>query len=134
MFFEKESIILVIWTQESQSVRRYQSSRGRVPLNSAWYSTESWKFSNSQWGAENQQHGLSPEISDHWTPAQPQRFLRDCNNNQLILQASRGEKRSYNEMMDGDDEPVQIGRGPDERLFNIKSVTQVNIKSLERPV
>ena len=45
------------------------------------------------------------------------------------LQLNRGEKRSYDEMLDGDDEPVQISRGQDdERPFNIGSVTQVNIK------
>ena len=75
----------------------------------------------------------------------------------VILQTNRGEKRSYDEMMDGDepdqmndalqlngggggekrsykemldgDEPLQIGRGQDdERPFNIESVAQVNIK------
>ena len=47
------------------------------------------------------------------------------------LQLNRGEKRSYDEMPDGDDEPVQIGRGQDdERPFNIESVTQVNIKKI----
>ena len=78
------------------------------------------------------------------------------NNDEVILQANRGEKRSYDEMLDGDepvqmndalqlnrgekrsydkmldgddDEPVQIGRGQDdEKPFNIESVTQVNIK------
>ena len=29
-----------------------------------------------QWHAENQQLGLSPEISDNWTPAQRQSFTR----------------------------------------------------------
>ena len=56
------------------------------------------------------------------------RVLRDWNDDRLILQASRGEKRSYDEMMDGDDKPVQIGRGSDERPLHIESVMQVNIK------
>ena len=44
------------------------------------------------------------------------------------LQANPSEKRSYEEMLDGD-EPLQVGHGQDdERLFNIESVTQVNIK------
>ena len=47
-----------------------------------------------QWRAENQQLELSPEISDNWTPAQRERFLHDWNDDELILQANRGEKRS----------------------------------------
>ena len=99
--------------------------------------------------------GLAPDLIDTWTPEQRERFLREWNNDEAILQANRGEKmsydemmdgdepvqmndalqlnrgekRSYDEMLDGDDEPVQIGRGQDdERPFNIGSVTQVNIK------
>ena len=42
---------------------------------------------------------------------------------------NQGKKRSYDEMLDGDDEPVQICRGQDdERPFNIESITRVNIK------
>ena len=99
--------------------------------------------------------GLAPDLIDTWTPEQRERFLREWNNDEVILQANRGEKmsydemmdgdepvqmndalqlnrgekRSYDEMLDGDDEPVQIGRGQDyERPFNIGSVTKVNIK------
>ena len=79
-----------------------------------------------QWHAENQQLGLSPKISDNWTPAQHKRFLHDWNDDELILQANRGKKTSHDKMMDGEKE--QISHGQDERPFNIKSATQVNIK------
>ena len=101
-----------------------------------------------EWRYENEQMGLAMDISDSWTPEQREAFLREWFDDQVILQANQGEKRSheeinegastsqtchgqkrsYDEMLDGD-EPVQIGRGQDdERPFNIESVTQVNIK------
>ena len=103
-----------------------------------------------EWRSENEQLGLAPDLTDTWPPEQREAFLRDWFDDQVILQANHGEKRSheeinegastsqtghgqkrsYDEMLDGDDdEPVQIGRGQDdERPFNIESVTQVNIK------
>ena len=103
-----------------------------------------------EWRYENEQMGLAMDISDSWTPEQREAFLREWFDDQVILQTNhgkkrsheeinegastsqtgRGQKRSYDEMLDGDDdEPVQIGRSQgDERLFNIESVTQVNIK------
>ena len=107
-----------------------------------------------EWRLENEQLGLAPDLTDTWTPEQRERFLREWNNDEAMLQANRGEKRSFDEMMDGDeplelngalqanpgekrsydeildgDDPAQIGRGQDnERPFNIESVTTVNIK------
>ena len=103
-----------------------------------------------EWGMENERMGLVPGISDTCTPEQREAFLRDWFDDEVILpanhgekrsheeinegastsQTGRGQKRSYDEMLDGDDdEPVQIGRGQDdERPFNVESVTQVNIK------
>ena len=127
-----------------------------------------------EWRYENEQMGLAMDISDSWTPEQREAFLRDWFDDQVILQTNheekrsheeinegastsqmdRGQKRSYDEMLDGDeplelngalqanpsekrsyeemldgDEPLQVGHGQDdERPFNIESVTQVNIK------
>ena len=48
------------------------------------------------------------------------------------LELNRGEKRSYEKVLDGD-EPLLVGRGQDnERPFNIESVTQVNIKKFRK--
>ena len=104
----------------------------------------------AEWRMENERMGLVPDISDTWTPEQREAFLRDWFDDHVILQANheekrsheeinegastlqtgRGLKRSYDEMLDGDDdEPVQIYRGQDdERPFNIESVAQVNTK------
>ena len=60
-----------------------------------------------EWHLENEQLGLAPDLTDTWTPEQRERFLREWNNDEVILQANREEKRSYDEMMDGD-EPVQM--------------------------
>ena len=109
-----------------------------------------------EWRLENEQLGLAPDLTDTWTPEQREAFLCDWFDDQVILQTNHGEERSheeinegastsqmghgqkisYDEMLDGDDdEPVQIGRGQDnERPFNIESVTQVNLKSLGRLV
>ena len=85
-----------------------------------------------EWRLENEHLGLAPDLTDTWTPEQREAFLHQWNDNEVILQTSRGEKR-YDEMLDGDDdEPVQIGRGQcDERPFNIESVTQVNIEKFK---
>ena len=80
-----------------------------------------------KWRYENKQMGLAMDISDSWTPEQREAFLREWFDDQVILQANqgekrsheeineeastsqtgRGQKRSYDEMLDGD-EPVQI--------------------------
>ena len=60
-----------------------------------------------------------------WTPKQRQRFL-DWNDDSYIMEASRGEKRTYDEMM-GKEPTEQVGHG-DERPFYIESVRQVNMK------
>ena len=48
------------------------------------------------------------------------------------LELNRGEKRSYEKVLDGD-ELLLVGRCQDnERPFNIESVTQVNIKKFRK--
>ena len=65
-----------------------------------------------EWRLESEHLGLAPDLTDTWTPEQCEACLHQWNDNEVILQTSRGEKRSYDEMLDGDDdEPVQIGRG-----------------------
>ena len=54
--------------------------------------------------------GLTPDISNLWTQEQREKFSRKWNNNEVTPQVNRGKKSSYDEMMDGDDEPPQVGR------------------------
>ena len=79
-------------------------------------------FRIHQWREENERMGLEPSISDTWTPEQRKSFLRDWNND------VGGEKRSYDEMMDGEASTSQMGRGEDERPYAIEDVKEVNIK------
>ena len=48
---------------------------------------------------ENKKLGLEPTISDTWTPEQRETFLRDWLDDSDIMEASRGEKRTYDEIM-----------------------------------
>ena len=65
-----------------------------------------------EWRYENEQLGLAVDISDSWTPEQTQQFLFDWQNDELLLEIDRGQKRSYEEMNDVGDEPLlQTGRG-----------------------
>ena len=61
---------------------------------------------------ENEQLGFVANLSDSWTPEQRERFLPDWQNDELLLEIDRGQKRSYEEMNDVGDEPLlQTGRG-----------------------
>ena len=87
-----------------------------------------------EWREKNKKLGLEPTSSDTWTHEQRQRFLDEWNDESYIMEASHGEKRTYDEMMR--EEPStshqvssQTGRGEvDERPFYIESVRQVNTK------
>ena len=62
----------------------------------------------AEWGMKNEQVGLVANLSDSWTPEQRERFLLDWQ----ILEINRGQKRSYEEMNDAENEPLlQTGRG-----------------------
>ena len=91
-----------------------------------------------EWREENKKLGLEPTISDFWTPEQRQKFLNEWSDDSYIIEASRGERRTYDEMMS--EEPstshqgaLQTGRGEvdegdNERPFYIESVRQVYTK------
>ena len=94
-----------------------------------------------EWREENKKLGIEPAISDFWTPEQRQRFLNEWNDDSYIIEASRGEKRTYDEMMS--EEPstshqgaLQMGRGEgdegdNERPFYIESARQVYTKKFK---
>ena len=94
-----------------------------------------------EWREENERLGLEPAISDFWTPEQRQRFLNEWSDDSYIIEASRGEKRTYDEMMS--EKPstshqgaLQTGRGEgdegdNERPFYIESVRQVYTKKFK---
>ena len=94
-----------------------------------------------KWREENKKLGIEPAISDFWTPEQRQRFLNEWNDDSYIIEGSRGEKRTYDEMMS--EEPstshqgaLQMGRGEgdegdNERPFYIESVRQVYTKKFK---
>ena len=98
-----------------------------------------------EWREENKKLGLDPTSSDTWTPEQRQRFFVEWNDDSYITEASRGERRTYDEMMN--EEPstshqvnegaLQTGRGEEQshdevddednkRPFYVESVRQVN--------
>ena len=91
-----------------------------------------------EWRKVNKKLGLEATISDFWTPEQRQRFLDEWSDDSFIIEASRCEKRAYDEMMS--EEPstshqgaLQTGRGEgddgdNERPFYIESVRQVYTK------
>ena len=60
---------------------------------------------------ENEQFGLTPDISNLLTLERHEKFSRKWNNNEVTMQVNRGKKSSYDEMMDGDDDLPQVGRG-----------------------
>ena len=106
-------------------------------------------FRIREWREENKKLGLEPTISDSWTPQQRESFLQDWFDDSPIIEASRSEERTYDEMMNEDPfEQVnegastsQAGRGEkrthegvgddddeDERPYVIENVKEVNIK------
>ena len=87
-----------------------------------------------EWREENKKLGLEPTISDFWTPEQRQRFLDEWSDDSYIIEASRGEKRTYDEMMSEEPSTSQLGRGEvddNERPFYIESARQVYAKKFK---
>ena len=89
-----------------------------------------------EWREENKNLGLEPAISDFWTPEQRQRFLDEWSDDSYIIEATRGEKRTYDEMMSEEPSTSQMGRGEvdegdNERPFYIESVRQVYTKKFK---
>jgi hypothetical protein len=85
-----------------------------------------------KWGMENEQHGLTANLSDSWTPEQRRNFLREWNddgplmavmNSEPVIQSGRGEKRSASESGEGTSEQVS-----DSNYFTVTSVKQVKMK------
>ena len=64
-----------------------------------------------EWREENKKLGIEPAISDFWTPEQRQRFLNEWNDDSYIIEASRGKKRTHDEMMSEEPFTSQVGRG-----------------------
>ena len=91
-----------------------------------------WMFLRiHKWREKNERLGLESTILDFWTPEQRQRFLNERSDD--IIEASRGEKRTYDEMMSEEPSTSQLGRGEgdegdNERPFYIESVRQVYTK------
>ena len=56
-------------------------------------------FQIPEWPDENKKFGLEPAISDTWTPEQGKKFLRDWLDDSVIMEAIRGKKHTYDEMM-----------------------------------
>ena len=80
-----------------------------------------------QWRNENEQLGLTTEISDSWTPEQRRQFLDDWN--EPVLQTGQGEKRSIDNVDEGtsdmnDDEVSN-------NFFTVTATKQVNIKKFK---
>jgi hypothetical protein len=75
----------------------------------------------SNWRLENERLGLVSDFTDTWTPEQRERFLSGWQNDDVIVHAACGEKRSYVD----DDEP-QSGRGQDG--FSVEKGGEVNVK------
>ena len=89
-----------------------------------------------EWREENKKLGIEPAISDFWTPEQRQRFLNEWNDDSYIIEASRGEKRTYDDMMSEEPSTSQLGRGEgdegdNERPFYIESARQVYTKKFK---
>ena len=86
-----------------------------------------------EWREENKKLGIEPAISDFWTPEQRQRFLNEWSDDSYIIEASRGEKRTYDDMMSEEPSTSQLGRGEgdNERPFYIESARQVYTKKFK---
>ena len=89
-----------------------------------------------EWREENKKLGIEPAISDFWTPEQRQRFLNEWNDDSYIIEASRGEKRTYDDMIREEPSTSQLDRGEgdegdNERPFYIESARQVYTKKFK---
>ena len=101
-------------------------------------------FRIREWRQQNQEFGLEPTISDTWTPEQRETVLRDWFDDSDVMQASHGEKRTHDEMMNEEPSTSQTGRGEkrshdevddddddnedEERPYIVENVKEVNIR------
>ena len=76
----------------------------------------------TEWRVENEQLGLTADFTDTWTPEQRERFMREWQNDDPLLQMGRGEKRSIDEVDDGATDEVS------DNFFTVTNVKQVKVK------
>jgi hypothetical protein len=85
-----------------------------------------------EWGMENEQQGLTANLSDSWTPEQRRDFLVKWNddeplqvllNSEPLVQSGRGEKRSFDEVNEGTSEQVS-----ENNYFTVMKARQVRVK------
>ena len=85
-----------------------------------------------EWGMENEQQGLTANLSDSWTPEQRRDFLVEWNddeplqvllNSEPLVQSGRGEKRSFDEVNEGTSEQVS-----ENNYFTVMKAKQVRVK------
>ncbi len=100
-----------------------------------WYIKGNWRFTCeyiSNWRSENEQLGIVPNLTDIWTPEQRERFPRKWQDDEVIVQTARGEKRMYednDEACEVNDDEVQRGRGQDG--FSVEKRGEVNVKKFK---
>ena len=76
----------------------------------------------TEWRAENEQLGLTADFTDTWTPGQRERFMREWQNDDPLLQMGRGEKRSIDEVNDSATDEVS------DNFFTVTNIKQVKVK------
>ena len=76
----------------------------------------------TEWRVENEQLGLTADFTDTWTPEQRERFMREWQNDDPLLQMGRGEKRSIDEVNDGATDEVS------DNFFTVTNMKQVKVK------
>ncbi len=77
----------------------------------------------NNWRLENEQFGIVPDFTDTWTPEQRERFLRDWQDDEILI---RGQKRAYEDI-----DEAQIGRGQDDDGFLVEKKSEVNVKKFK---
>ena len=100
-----------------------------------WYIKGNWRFTCeyiSNWHSENEQLGIVPNLTDIWTPEQRKRSLREWQDDEVIVQTARSEKRMYednDEACEVSDDEEQRGRGQDG--FSVEKRGEVNVKKFK---
>ena len=96
-----------------------------------------------EWRVENEQLGLIPDFTDTWTPEQLEAFMYNWQNDEPFIQVNEGDERFYEEM---NDESLiqQVGRGQKrsgeemsgddevrDNFFVVSGIKQVNVKKFK---
>jgi hypothetical protein len=76
----------------------------------------------TEWRVENEQLGLTADFTDTWTPEQRERFMREWQNDDPLLQMGRGEKRSIDEVNGSATDEVS------DNVFTVTNIKQVKVK------